>query len=142
MKDTAIWNIEQAFRLTPQVIIDAQRARTAVFHEMRNFLGRYEFLVAPVNQVPPFPVDEPYVTAINGIPMTSYIEWMRSATRISATSHPAASVPCAFTSAGLPVGMQLIGRYRDEFGLLQLAHALGEANPLASRKPPLMAARS
>jgi hypothetical protein len=34
--------------------------------------------------------------------------------------------------------MQVVGRYRDEFGVLQLAHALGEANPLAARKPPLV----
>jgi amidase len=109
---------------------------------MREFLGRYEFLVAPVNQVPPFPVDQPYVTEINGVAMASYIDWMRSCTRISTTSHPAASVPCAFTAAGLPVGMQVVGRYRDELGVLQLAHALGLANPLAARKPPIVAARS
>jgi len=139
MKDTAIWNIERAFALSPRTIIDANRARTAVFHALREFLGRHEFLVAPVNQVPPFPVDQPFVTAINGVPMASYIEWMKSCTRISATSHPAASVPCAFTSAGLPVGMQVVGRYRDEFGVLQLAHALGEANPLARRRPPCVA---
>ena len=140
MKDTAVWNIEQAFTLTPRVIIDANRARTAVFHALRNFLGRYEFMVAPVNQVPPFPVEQPFVKEINGVPMASYIDWMRSCTRISATSHPAASVPCAFTSTGLPVGMQVVGRYRDEFGVLQLAHALGEANPLARRKAPPVAA--
>lgn len=139
MKDTAVWNIEQAFTLTPRTIIDANLARTAVFHAMREFLGRYEFMVAPVNQVPPFPVDQPFVTEINGVAMPSYIDWMRSCTRISATSHPAASVPCAFTSAGLPVGMQVVGRYRDEFGVLQLAHALGEANPLARVRPPLLA---
>ena len=139
MKDTAVWNIEQAFTLTPRAIVDANLARTAVFHAMREFLGRYEFMVAPVNQVPPFPVDQPFVTAINGVPMPTYIDWMRSCTRISATSHPAASVPCAFTSGGLPVGMQVVGRYRDEFGVLQLAHALGEANPLARLRPPLPA---
>jgi amidase len=107
---------------------------------MREFLGRYDFLVAPVNQVPPFPVDQPFVTEINGVTMPTYIDWMRSCTRISATSHPAASVPCAFTAAGLPVGMQVVGRYRDELSVLQLAHALTGANPLAAVKPPLLAA--
>lgn len=140
MKDTAVWNIEQAFRLTPAEIIAGQQARTAVFHVMRSFLERYEFMVAPVNQVPPFPIDQPFVTEINGIAMPTYVDWMRSCTRISATSHPAASVPCAFTTTGLPVGMQLVGRYRDEFGVLQLAQALTTINPLASRKPPLLAA--
>lgn len=138
MKETAVWNIECAYALTATTIVAAQRARTQVFHAMREFLERHEFLVAPVNQVPPFPIDQPYVTAIGGVRMASYIDWMRSCTRISTTSHPAASVPCAFTASGLPVGIQVIGRYREELGVLQLAHALGEANPLAARRPPLL----
>ena len=135
MKDTAVWNIEQAWALTPQRIIDANLARTRVFHAMRTFLERHEFLIAPVNQVPPFPVDQPFVTAINGVTMGNYIEWMRSCTRISITSHPAASVPCGHTHAGLPVGMQVVGRYRDEFGVLQMAHAIERANPVAGCRP-------
>jgi len=140
MKDTAVWNIEQAWALTPQRIVEAGIARTRVFHAMRTFLERYEFLLAPVNQVPPFPVGEPFVTAINGVTMGSYIEWMRSCTRISITSHPAASVPCGFTRGGLPVGVQVVGRYRDEFGVLQMAHAIERANPAAGRRPSVPAA--
>jgi amidase len=135
MKDTAIWNIGEAWTLTPQRIIDASLARTRVFHAMRAFLERHEFLIAPVNQVPPFPVGEPFVTEINGVTMGSYIEWMRSCTRISITSHPAASVPCGFTRRGLPVGIQVVGRYREEFGVLQMAHAIERANPVAGRRP-------
>jgi amidase len=135
MKDTAVWNIEQAAALTPQRIIEASLARTRVFHAMRAFLERHEFLIAPVNQVPPFPVGKPFVTEINGVTMGSYIEWMRSCTRISITSHPAASVPCGFTRSGLPVGLQVVGRYRDEFGVLQMAHAIERANPHAARRP-------
>ena len=136
MKETAVWNIECAYELSATSIVEACAARTATFQSMRAFLERYDFLVCPVNQVPPFPVDQPYVTEINGVQMPSYIDWMRSCTRISATSHPAASVPCSFTASGLPVGIQVVGRYRDEFGVLQLAHALGAANPLAARTPP------
>jgi amidase len=62
---------------------------------------------------------------------------MRSCTRITATSHPAASVPCGFTPDGLPVGLQIVGRYRDELGVLQLAHAFEQVNPDARRAPPL-----
>lgn len=138
MKETAVWNIERAYELPARTIVEAHAARTITFHAMREFLGRYEFLVAPVNQVPPFPVEQPYVTEINGVRMPTYVDWMRSCTRISATSHPAASVPCAFTAGGLPVGIQVVGRYRDEFSVLQLAHALGMANPLATRKPPVL----
>lgn len=139
LKDTAVWNIERGFALTATEVIAGNRARTRAYDAMRAFLERYEFLVAPVNQVPPFPVDQAYVTEINGRKMANYIEWMRSCTRITATSHPAASVPCGFTPDGLPVGLQVVGRYRGEFGVLQLAHAFQQANPAALRKPPLVA---
>jgi amidase len=137
MKDTAVWNIEQAFALTPAEVMGAQTARTRVYESMRQFLERYEFLIAPVNQVPPFPIDQPYVTEINGQKMQNYIEWMRSCTRITVTSHPAASVPCGFTRDGLPVGLQVIGRYREEFAVLQLAHAFEEAYADSHRAPPV-----
>jgi amidase len=138
LKDTAIWNIERGFALTALDVIEADRARSRAYDAMRAFLERYEFLVAPVNQVAPFPVDQPYVTEINGEKMSSYVEWMRSCTRITSTSHPAASVPCGFTPDGLPVGLQVVGRYRAEWSVLQLAHALEQVNPHARRTPPLM----
>ncbi|MBB4704747.1 Asp-tRNA(Asn)/Glu-tRNA(Gln) amidotransferase A subunit family amidase [Sphaerisporangium siamense] len=67
-------------------------------------------LVAPVSQVPPFPVEEPYVTEVAGTPMPDYLAWMRSAYWISVLHAPAASVPCGFTPEGLPVGVQIIPR--------------------------------
>jgi amidase len=138
MKDTAVWNLERGYALTAREVMAGDLARTQSFERMREFLERYEFLVAPVNQVPPFPVDQPYVTEINGEKMANYIEWMRSCTRISATSHPAASVPCGFTADGLPVGLQIVGRYRRELEVLQLAHAFEQANPESACKPPLL----
>jgi amidase len=138
LKDTAVWNIERGFALTAREIMEGDRARSRAYDAMRAFLERYDFLVAPVNQVAPFPVDQPYVTEINGQKMANYLEWMRSCTRVTVTAHPAASVPCGFTPDGLPVGLQVIGRYRDEFGVLQLAHAFEQANPDARRKPPML----
>jgi amidase len=85
--------------------------------------------------VPPFPVEQPYVTEINGIAMETYIDWMRSCYWISATSHPAISVPGGFTGDGLPVGVQIVGRYRDELGVLQLAHAFEQATGHGLRRP-------
>ena len=67
---------------------------------MRTFLERYDFLLLPAVQVPPFPVDQPYVTEINGVKLANYMEWMKSCYLISATSHPAISVPAGFTDEG------------------------------------------
>jgi amidase len=137
LKDTVIWNIEQGLKLTGEAIARAQELRTQVFHRMRTFLERYEFLVCPVNQVPPFSVDEPYPTEIAGVKLDNYIDWMKSCYWITTTSHPAVSVPAGFTPEGLPVGLQLVGRYRDDFGVLQLAHAFEQATGTWKQRPRL-----
>jgi amidase len=102
---------------------------------MRTFLERYEFLLLPVNQVLPFPVAEPYPTEINGVRLANYIEWMKTCYAITVTSHPAISVPAGFAEDGLPVGLQIVGRYRDDFGVLQLAHAFEGATQQWKRHP-------
>jgi amidase len=111
--------------------------RARVFDTMRRFLERYEFLVLPTVQVPPFPVDQPYVTEIDGAKLANYMEWMKSTYLITATTHPAISVPAGFTDEGLPVGLQIVGRYRDDFGVLQLANAFEGATGVWKRRPGL-----
>ena len=115
---------------------EKQALRTEVFHRLRAFLERYEFLLCPVNQVLPFPVEIEYPTEIAGVRMENYIDWMKSCYYISVASHPAISVPAGFTPEGLPVGLQIVGRYRDDFGVLQLAHAFEQATGIWQHRPP------
>ena len=137
MKDTAVWNIERGLALTSAQIVEATRQHSRVFETMRTFMERYEFLLAPVNQVLPFPVDQPYVTEINGEKLATYLDWMKSCFRITVTAHPALSAPIGFAAGGLPVGVQIVGRYRDDLGILQLAHALEQQQPLWKNLPPV-----
>jgi amidase len=69
--------------------------------------------------------------------MGSYLEWMRSCSRITVTAHPALSLPAGFTPDGLPVGVQLVGRQRGELGLLRLAAAIEQATRVGRRAPEL-----
>ena len=140
IKDTVVWNIEQGLAMDLERVGHAMKLRSDVFRRMREFLERYEFLCLPVNQVPPFPVDQPYVDTINGVKLSSYIDWMKSCYYITATSHPAISVPAGFTGdrPKLPVGLQIVGRYRDEFGVLQLAHAFEQATAGERERPPIV----
>jgi amidase len=135
MKDTVAWNIEQGLALDATRIANANVLRSRVFHAMRQFLERYEFLLLPTVQVPPFSVDQPYVTEIDGVKLANYMAWMKSCYLITATSHPAISVPAGFTDDGLPVGLQIVGRYRDDFGVLQMAHAFQTATEVWKRRP-------
>jgi amidase len=68
--------------------------------------------------------------------MQRYIAWMKSTYWISATFRPAISVPAGFTPEGLPVGVQIVGRYRDDLGVLQLANAFENATGVGKRRPP------
>ena len=139
LKDTVIWNIEQGLALTGERIGRAERLRTELYQRMRAFLEKYEFLAGPVNQLPPFPVELEWPREIAGVRMENYLDWMKSCYYVTITSHPAISVPAGFTSdeLPLPVGLQIVGRYRDDFGVLQLAHACEEANPVWKLRPAL-----
>jgi amidase len=137
-KETLVWNIEQGRKLTGTEIGRAERKRTALYHRLREFMTTYEFLVLPVSQVPPFDVKQRYVTEINGVGMETYIDWMKSCYYVSAVGLPAISVPCGFTPEGLPVGVQIVGRHQDDFGVLQLAHAFEQATGFWRRRPAIV----
>ena len=92
-------------------------------------------LALPVTQVVPFPVEREFPTEIAGAPMDGYLEWMRSCSRISATTLPAMSVPAGFTPAGLPVGLQLVGAPRGERALLAIGAAVEELLGAGTRRP-------
>jgi amidase len=139
IKDTVIWNTEQGQKLTGPQIARAEIKRTALYHRVRTFMETHEFLVCTTNQVPPFDVKQPYVTEINGVKLPTYIDWMKACWYITITGHPAISVPAGFTDDGLPVGIQIVGRHQDDFGVLQLAHAFEQATQTWKRRPPLPA---
>jgi amidase len=118
-------NIRFGMSLDATRIGKAMALRGEMFTRMREFLTRYDVLACPVTQVAPFDVETEYPTSINGVEMGSYLEWFRSCSRITVTSHPALAVPAGFTATDeLPLGLQLVGRHRGEADLLALAHAL------------------
>ncbi len=136
-KETIRWNARQGQQLSAPQISRAQVKRSELFHRVREFLDVYDCLLLPTAQVPPFPIEQEYPREINGESMHTYIDWMMSCAFITVTGLPAISVPCGFTSAGLPVGLQMVGRPRGEFALLQLAYAFQEATRFYLRKPAI-----
>ncbi|MFF4987132.1 amidase [Streptosporangium saharense] len=131
------WNVEQGLKVTGADLARAERLRSGLYRRMSRFFGDHDFLVAPVSQVPPFPVGEPYVSEIAGEPMPDYLAWMRSAYWVSVLHAPAISVPCGFTEDGLPVGVQIVGRPFDDLGVLRLAHVFERATGHGARRPAL-----
>ncbi len=139
LKPAIVSNIEAGRKLSGSALARAEMLRTALFERMHRFMQTYEYIVLPVNQVPPFPIEQQYVTEVDGVKMDGYMDWMRSCFYVTATSHPAISVPCGFTDGGLPVGMQIVGRHRGEFGLLQIAHAFEQASAAKRTWPAITA---
>ncbi|MFI0416869.1 amidase [Spongiactinospora sp. 9N601] len=132
------WNVTAGRALTAADVARAERLRTGLFRRMSAFWANYDLLIAPVSQVPPFPVEQPHVAVVAGVPMPDYLAWMRSAYWISVLHAPAASVPCGFTPGGLPVGVQLVGRPYGDAGVLRAAAAFEAATGHAARRPPLL----
>ncbi len=137
MKATVIWNVEQGLTMTAIDLAHAERKRTRLWEQVMLFFEKYEFLALPVTSVPPFSVEDEYVTEINGVKLETYLDWMWPCYTISVTGLPAISVPAGFTKTGLPVGLQLVGRPRDEMGLLQLAYAFEQETNFWKQRPPL-----
>jgi amidase len=136
MQTGLVWNIEQGLALTPRDIANAQTLRTQLWHRVRAFMATRELLILPTVAVPPFPVEEPYPTEINGKPLANYTQWFFLTYGITVTGLPVISVPCGFTKSGLPVGLQIVGRRRQEAMVLRAAAAFEAAAPWADTIPP------
>jgi amidase len=137
LKDTVIWNIERGLNLTAQDIADVEVKRTALYHRVMSFLDDYEYLILPVSQVPPFPIEWDWVHEINDVRMETYIDWMATCSAITNTGLPSISVPAGFTPDGLPIGLQIVGRHHADRGVMQIAYAFEQATQVGKRRPEI-----
>jgi amidase len=137
MKPEAVAEIERGLAIRRDQVDAALIRHRAFVDRFRRFQERYPFTVCVVNQVPPFDAAIDWPQTIDGVTMNSYVEWMKSAYWISTTMCPAISVPAGFTQEGLPVGVQIVGRYKDDFGVVQLAYAFEQATRVGERRPPI-----
>jgi amidase len=137
IKQTLAANIELGQRLTGDEVANAYRQRGMVFSRMQDLLSSHDVLALPTVQVAPFPADQEWVASIAGVPQATYIDWLRSCSRVTVTAHPAVSIPAGFTADGLPVGLQLIGRLGSDYRLLDIAKEIEEVLGATSRIPDL-----
>lgn len=137
MKAEAIWQIERGRAVTSAQLADAMLRHAQLLEEMRRFHESYDFCVCAVNQTVPFDAALDWPHDIAGVEMEHYIAWMKSTYWVSAILAPALSVPAGFTPDGLPVGIQLVGRPREDWSVLQLGHAFETATRVGLRRPPV-----
>ena len=97
-------------------------------------MDSYDLLLTPTLPVTAFTADEDYPTQIDG-QRTTYLSWTAFTYPFNVTEQPAATVPCGFASNGLPVGLQIVGRWRDNVAVLRASAAFEEIAPWAETRP-------
>lgn len=141
LKPEVVWNIERGLALTADEIGWAERERSLIQARVAAFFREHDLLLCPAAIVPPFPVELRYLEALGEHRFPTYIDWVAVSYAITLAGCPALSLPCGFTQAGLPVGLQLVGPPHGEAGLLAAAQALeamlavGSARPIEPRSP-------
>jgi amidase len=130
-------NIRAGQDLTGADVSAAYQRMTSLAEKIRVFFSKYDVLVLPVSQVPPFDAEEEFPAEVNGRPQATYLDWMRSAYLLTVTGCPAISVPAGFTPEGWPVGIQVVAAPRAERRLLEVAHAYEQLTRVGERRPAL-----
>jgi amidase len=138
MQKDLVADVEYGLALTTRETARSEVLRSALWQRVQTFMTTRDLLVLPTVAVPPFPVEQPYPTEINGQSLDNYFQWFSLTYGITLTGLPAISVPCGFTRSGLPVGLQIVGRRRQEAAVLRAAAAFEAAAPWASRIPPVV----
>jgi aspartyl-tRNA(Asn)/glutamyl-tRNA(Gln) amidotransferase subunit A len=114
----------------------ALQQRNAYYTGMRRFMERFDLLVTPALPVTAFTagLDEP-----DGWQRATLapLDWTPFTFPFNLTGQPAATVPCGTDRNGLPVGLQIVGRWRDDSTVLRAAAAFESAMPWADLRPPL-----
>lgn len=135
LKPEVIWNIEQGLALTMADVTRAEIARSAMYNDTLKFFERYDLICTPATIVAPFPVEQRFVAACNGVTFDNYVHWLAIAYAFTLVACPAISIPCGFTSAGLPVGLQIVAAPRADARLLAGAAQLEAGLGLTGRTP-------
>lgn len=121
---------------TAEDITDAITARKALNNHMWRFMENYDLLITPTLTVPPFPLYMQGPEKVEG-KMVPPTQWLSFTFPINMTGQPAVSVPAGFTAAGLPVGLQIVGRHLADMSVMRAAAAFERAQPWANKWPEL-----
>ena len=117
-------NIELGLDLSAEQIGWAMAEHAKLYHRFVDFMEETDLLIAPVGAVTPFDKPQSHPTETDGKPLRTYIEWVGLSFGITLTTHPVICMPCGLDEAGMPFGIQLVGRRHGEARLLSIARAL------------------
>ena len=128
-------NVQVGFDAKSLDIIEAEKTRRKLTSNMENFFRKHNFLICPSASVPPFSVDKPYITEIEGQKCETYIDWFSITFAITMTSCPTLCIPCGFTEIGLPIGIQIVAPPRHEAHLINFGWKLQKILSVSDQLP-------
>lgn len=140
IKPDAVWEIERGRAMTGMDIHQASVIRSDWFAAAVALFARYDAVVLPTAQAWPFPLDWDWPAEIAGVGMDTYHRWMEAMIPASLAGLPALAMPAGFGAAGLPMGIQIIGRKGSDRLLLEIAALYHEATLWPQSRPPAIAA--
>lgn len=138
MKPEAIWEIEGGLKLSGADVWKASAQRSKWYEALRQLFQRYDYLVLPTAQVFPFDAKTHWAKEIAGRPMDTYHRWMEVVIGPTLAGLPTISVPAGFNAAGLPMGLQVIGKAQADLAVLQIAYAYEQATQWVQKRTPSM----
>jgi Asp-tRNA(Asn)/Glu-tRNA(Gln) amidotransferase A subunit family amidase len=126
--------IRAGAEVTTPAYIQGRRDLAQVRRTAGKWLESVDVLVTPTLPIPPAAISDPRADDI--------LPAVRNTSPFDVNGWPAISLPCGFTSQGLPIGLQIIGPHGGESVIFQLAHAYEQATEWRKRRPQLPARAS
>ncbi len=132
-------NVAKGLRLTAADVARGMALQTALYRRWQAFFAGYDVVITPSISITPRPWTELYPTAIDGQPTRTYFHWLALAYAVTLAGHPAVSLPVGLDAAGMPFGLQVVGKRGGDAAVLAVAAALEAmlaGNPVMARPVP------
>ncbi len=130
--------IEEGMAMSGPELARQHVLRNAYYVGMHQFMQDYDLLLTPTMARTAFPAGLYRPEDIAGQPMEYGGDWTPFVEPFNLTGQPAATVPCGFDPSGLPIGLQIVGKWHDDATVLRAAAAFEEVAPWAQHRPSLV----
>ncbi len=135
LKPEIVQNAEFGLALKGTDIVAAEVAQGEITRRIAAFMQDYDALICPTVLCPPFDANQRHAEQLNGVRFEGYMGWLVLTYAVTVTACPVMALPCGFTSGGLPVGLQVIGKPRGETALFSTAAFLEQTFGVARLTP-------
>jgi len=139
--DNVAFNTEAGLGMNMEQAGWAHREHGALYQRFQAYFAEFDLMICPGVPVPPFALDQPAPSEIDGVKMAHYISASAITAGLTLTGHPVVALPCGYDHTGTPFGIQVVGpKHRDRFTLsaaLALEQVFNENAALARPVPDI-----